>query len=153
MSEMIKDFTPLFSYEKTIIQLPEVKSNIASLLTLLNTHQLLNEGGASLYKEKEGHKKIDLAEAIGYDILDNVDLSFFIKKTLVDMADEAIGKGDELYEVAEILRNYDPDDPEKNQQLEEIWNKHKEVIEEMIYLYSEYLYKVFLDNPYNKVIN
>lgn len=150
MSEKIKDFTPLYSYEKTAVQFPEVKQNIASLLTLLNTHQLLNDGGIQLYEEKEGHKQIDLAEAIGYDILNNVDLSFFIKKTLVDMADEAYGKGNDLFEFAEVLRDYEPNNPEKSKALEDTWNKHKEVIENMIYLYSEYLYKVFLDNPYKK---
>lgn len=150
MSETIKDFTPLYSYEKTAVQFPEVKENIASLLTLLNTHQLLNDGGIRLYEEKEGHKQIDLAEAIGYDILNHVDLSFFIKKTLVDMADEAIGKGDELYEFAEVLRNYEPNNPEKGQALEDTWKKHKDSLEKVIYLYSEYLYKVFLDNPYKK---
>lgn len=148
MSDLIKDFTPLFSKEKMKVQQIDVQNNIASLLTFLNTHRLLTEGGAELYKSKDGYEPLDLRDSAGYKLLSNTALSRFMSTTLAPMAEAAYQSGDTVYKIAQLLRDYNPDDPASGEALSTVWNDNAEMLQNLLYLYSEYLYKVFMDNPY-----
>ncbi len=148
MDEMIKDFTPLFSKEKMMEQQVEVQNDIALMLTLLNSHRLLTEGGIDLYSDKKGYEKVELRDTVGYDLLDSKDLAHFLATTIATMAHEAYDNGDAIIAVADKLNRYDPEDEESGKELEKAWLENKDLIQEMLFLYSEYLYKVFLDNPY-----
>lgn len=148
MEELIKDFTPFFTKEKTSNQRVNVKEDIANLLTLLNTHQLIMQGGAEMYRDKAGYQQIDLSEVTGYDLLDHKDLARFMSKTIAHMAEEAYEKGDVVFDIAKKLNDFDPANDESVTALDTVWKDNADMIQKLLYLYSEYIYKVFVDNPY-----
>ena len=148
MSELIKDFTPFFTKENMKNQRVNIKDDIANLLTLLNTHQLMVEGGADLYVEKDAYEQIDLKDVVGYDILDNKALGRFMSKTISSMAEEAYEKGDVIFALAKKLLEFDPNDQASIDALGKAWLENADMIQNLLYLYSEYIYKVFMDNPY-----
>lgn len=150
MSEQIVDFTPLFTAEKSAEQSKLVQDDIAKLLSLLNTHRLIKDGGVKLYIDKGGYEKIELKEITGYDMLDHRDLASFMALTIANMAHEACDEGDIIVEVAKKLKDFNPNDEKSAKELEEAWLENSDLIQDMLYLYSEYLYRVFLDNPFNK---
>ncbi|MGI6109891.1 MAG: hypothetical protein ACOYB8_08660 [Eubacteriaceae bacterium] len=146
MKELIKDFTPLFSQENYRAVRKDVQDDIGYLLTLLNTHELLVQGGAKLYADKKGYEEIEVGTDFQESIPDNKTLSIFLSTTLAHMAEEAYEKGDVVLEIARALLNYDPDDPKTGEDLEKIWLANADMIQNLIYLYSEYLYRVFMQD-------
>ena len=146
MKELIKDFTPLFSQADYKVKRKDVQEDIGYLLTLLNTHQLLVEGGWKLYAEKKGYEEIEVGTEFQISIPDNKSLSIFLSKYLAHMADEAFQSGETVYAIARALLNFDPEKPETGDALEKIWKENADMIQDLIYLYSEYLYRVFMQD-------
>ena len=62
------------------------------------------------------------------------------------MADEAFQSGETVYAIARALLNFDPEKPETGDALEKIWKENADMIQDLIYLYSEYLYRVFMQD-------
>lgn len=149
MENLVKDFTPLYTKEQVKKQQDTVQANISNLLTLLNTHRLIKAGGVELYKEKGGNEKIEQIDSLGTDLLDNKELANFIGIKLSGLSEAIFHNGNTLVEVSKTLFNYDPDNEQSAKALEKIWLENDVLIEELINLYSEYIYKVYLDNQYS----
>ncbi len=148
MQELIKDFTPLITSGKLRVQQRDAQDQIGYLLSLLNTHNLITTGGVKLYMDKKGYEQIDIGLDEEDVIPGNVQIATFLGTTLSKIAGEAFDSEEPLREIADLLYRFNPDDKASQEALEEGWMKNQELIQDIIYLYSEYLYRVFMQDPF-----
>lgn len=147
MQELIKDFTPFFADGNYMIPRKDIQEQVGYLLSLLNTHNLIQEGGIQLYIDKKAYEAIEVGTEDQKEIPDHKTVANFMGTTLSHMSEEAFGSDKEVLDLADKLQNFDPDDADNAKILEGAWNENAELMQNLIYLYSEYIYRVFMQNP------